>query len=98
MKRLIAVAMLALLATPVLAKKKEEPAPAAPRRNYMDLRGAQIFCTKDGCALDISQSGIIACNVDGCRQLTDVVVSVGPVNRAQPQPVVPPPPPVTKKP
>lgn len=82
MKKIIVLTSLMILATTAQAKKTK-PVVTAPRRNFLDLRNIQFFCGDAGCASDITPLHITACDVDGCRVLTDIVVSTGPVLRVK---------------
>ena len=80
---IIAAALLLAVAGSAGAKKKE-PKPEAPKRNVLDIRQAQFFCSDQACGIDVSQLGLIGCSVNGCALVTDIVVSTGPVLRAVP--------------
>jgi hypothetical protein len=94
MKKWIVTALLLTAFVGTADAKKSKPKneqPPVPKRNFIDLRGAQFLCSDSVCGLDVSQFGLIACSVNGCALMTDVLVSTGPVQRAQARPPAAPP-------
>lgn len=68
----------------VEAKKKPVPQAQENIGNWLDLRQETFACNDKGCALPV-RGILLGCNVQGCRPITDIIVTPGPVNRAAPQ-------------
>lgn len=81
MKWLLIIAAIITLVGSAEAKKAKVKEPEGPRRNYVNLTDATFVCGNNGCAVDVSGLGLIACTPSGCASITDVVVSTGAVKR-----------------
>jgi hypothetical protein len=88
----VLILILVLVASAAEARKKPKQSRGTaapdqvdgPRRNFLNLRDATWSCGEQGCAVDVTSLGLIACNPNGCGSITDVIVSTGPVLRRQP--------------
>lgn len=67
--------------TPSTATVTTQPPKTMPRRNFIDLRHIPFACGDSACSVDIAGLNVIACDTEGCRSLTDIIVSTGPVLR-----------------
>lgn len=51
--------------------------------NILDLRRAVFRCNDSGCIVSIANMNVIACAPDGCKTLTDIMISSGTIARRQ---------------
>ena len=84
----LALFAVAVSLVPAAAKERKDAkkAEAAPAEvgNFLDLRQQMFICGENGCAMPV-QGILLGCNLQGCRPITDIIVSSGPVRRVSPQ-------------